>query len=247
MIPIQDTVPRRSPPVITYLIIIVNTLVFSFQLILPDKSLEAFFYLFGLVPARFSHPDWAISLGIPVDTYWPFLTNMFLHGGWFHIIINMWTLWIFGDNVEDRMGSIRFIFFYILCGVAASVGHYFTNLSSTVPALGASGAIAGVMGAYMLMFPRARILTMIPILFFPFFFEIPAFFYLLVWFYSQFFNGTFALLSPQSGGGIAWWAHIGGFVAGLILCKLFLRTCGERRKLQKDELYWKGAWHGKYR
>lgn len=246
MFPIQDTIPRRSPPIVIYFLIIINTLVFGFQLMLSKKALETFFYMFGLVPARFTHPDWAVALGIPIDNYWPFLTNMFLHGGWFHIILNMWTLWIFGDNVEDRMGSVRFFIFYILCGLAASVSHWFTNMNSTIPALGASGAIAGVMGSYMLMFPRSRILVMVPILFYPFFFEVPAIFFILLWFVTQFFSGAFALFSTQAGGGIAWWAHIGGFVSGVVLCRFFLRSCGERRKLQGDEVYWKGAWHGYY-
>src|SRR5437773_575379 len=147
MIPISDTVPRRNPPIATWLLMIANGLVFLFELTLPPPALQQFFYLFGIVPARFTHPDWASWAGFPMDDYWPFVTSMFLHGGWLHIIGNMWTLWIFGDNVEDRMGPGRFTIFYLLCGLFAGSVHCLTNADSTLPTVGASGAIAGVMGA----------------------------------------------------------------------------------------------------
>ena len=150
MLPIQDTIPRRNPPVATYVLLLINSLVFLFELTLPPAMLERLFYLFGMVPARYTHPAWALLVGFPVDDYWPFLTSMFLHGGWLHIISNMWTLWIFGDNVEDRMGPVRFVIFYMLCGVAAGVVHWFANPDSTIPAVGASGAIAGVIGRVFL-------------------------------------------------------------------------------------------------
>src|SRR6202030_358116 len=197
MIPIQDSVPSRSVPVVTRALILINVLVFFFELMLPRESLEQLVYLFGLVPARFSHPDWAAAMGFPIDNYWPILTHQFLHGGWFHIIANMWTLWIFGDNVEDRMGSGRFAIFYLLCGCIAGLTHMLTNPDSTVPSVGASGAIAGVLGAYLLFFPTARLVVMLPILFFPFFFEVPAVLYLGFWFFSQLFSCTTALAGPQ--------------------------------------------------
>src|SRR3989440_10379724 len=140
---------------------------------LPRQGVEQLFYIFGLVPARFTHPDWAAYVGFHVDSYWPILTHQFLHGGWLHIIANMWTLWIFGDNVEDRMGPLRFVIFYLICGTIAGLTHLLTNPDSTLPSVGASGAIAGVLGAYILLFPTARLIVMIPILFFPFFFEVP--------------------------------------------------------------------------
>src|SRR6202045_38808 len=196
MIPIQDSVPSRSVPVATRALIHINVIVFFFELMLPRESLEQLTYLFGLVPARFSHPDWAAAIGFPIDNYWPILTHQFLHGGWFHIIANMWTLWIFGDNVEDRMGSGRFAIFYLLCGCIAGLTHMLTNPDSTVPSVGASGAIAGVLGAYLLFFPTARLVVMLPILFFPFFFELPAVLYLGFWFFSQLFSGTAALAGP---------------------------------------------------
>jgi membrane associated rhomboid family serine protease len=224
MIPIRDTIPHRHAPVATWALIAVNVFVFLFwELAQPPADVERFIYLFGLVPARFTHPGWAEGVGFPIHTYWPFLTTMFLHGGWLHIIGNMWVLAIFGDNVEDRMGPVRFILFYLICGLAAGVLHVVTNSRSTVPAVGASGAIAGVMGAYFVLFPRARIVAMFPIFFYPIFFQVPAYIYLGFWFLTQFFSGTLAVASHQEVGGIAWWAHIGGFAAGIITFGLFLR------------------------
>src|SRR5881296_1726064 len=178
MFPIQDSVPSRSVPVVTRALILINVLVFFFELMLPRQGVEQLFYIFGLVPARFTHPDWAAYVGFPVDSYWPILTHQFLHGGWLHIIANMWTLWIFGDNVEDRMGSVRFVIFYLLCGLAGNVLHLFMYPGSDIPTLGASGAIAGVLGAYFVMFPTARVIVLFPVLFIPFFFELPAVLYL---------------------------------------------------------------------
>src|SRR2546423_14673344 len=244
MFPIQDSVPSRSVPVVTRTIIFVNALVFFFELMLPQRGVEQIVYLFGIVPARFTHPEWAAYVGFPVDTYWPLLTHQFLHGGWLHIIANMWTLWIFGDNVEDRMGPVRFAIFYLTCGVLAGLTHLVTNPNSTVPSVGASGAIAGVLGAYLLFFPTARLVVMFPIFFFPFFFEVPAVIYLGFWFFSQLFSGTLALAGPQHVGGIAWWAHIGGFVSGMILCGLLVRR---RREFQRDEYGPEWAWEPRSR
>jgi membrane associated rhomboid family serine protease len=152
MFPVQDSVPSRSVPVVTRAVIFVNVLVFFFELMLPPQSIDQMFYLFGIVPARFAHPDWAAYVGFPVDSYWALMTYQFLHGGWLHIIFNMWTLWIFGDNVEDRMGPVRFAIFYLLCGVVAGLTQFLTNPDSTVPSVGRSGAIAGALGAYLLFF-----------------------------------------------------------------------------------------------
>jgi len=222
MFPIRDTIPRRHFPYSVFALIAVNLFVFIRELSLPADATEQFLYLFGLVPARFTNLDWAASIGFP-RTYLPFLSTMFLHGGWLHIIGNMWVLWIFGDNVEDRMGPIRFLLFYFLCGIAAGVVHVVTNRTSTVPAVGASGAIAGVMAAYFALFPRARIVAMFPILFYPVFFQVPAWVYLGFWFLTQFFSGTLAIATHREVGGIAWWAHIGGFAAGLATFWIFLR------------------------
>lgn len=164
---------------VTWTIIAVNILTFMFEISLPSYHLERFFYLFGIVPVRFTHPTWAEWVGLPGDEYYPFLTSMFLHGGWAHIIGNMWTLWIFGDNVEERMGGIRYLIFYLVSGCVSGIVHCLINPASAVPTVGASGAIAGVLGAYFILFPQSRIIAMFPILFWPVFFELPAFTYLL--------------------------------------------------------------------
>jgi len=222
MFPIRDTVPGRRPvPVATTVIILMNVAVFIFQLSLPERQLENLIYLFGIVPRRFTHPLWASWVGYP-DDYWPFLTSMFLHGGWLHIISNLWILWIFGDNVEDRMGRVRFVAFYLLCGIVAGVVHLLTNGDSRVPVIGASGAIAGVLAAYAFLFPMARIVCVVPIFFYPLFIEVRGFFYMFIWFVMQFFSGTLALTDPDHGGGIAWWAHIGGFLFGMAAHRFFL-------------------------
>ncbi|MEY2545772.1 MAG: hypothetical protein QOG48_889 [Verrucomicrobiota bacterium] len=244
MLPIRDSVPSHSVPIATRALILINVIVFFFELSLPPQTVEQLCYLFGIVPARYAHPEWAEAIGFPVDNYWAILTHQFLHGGWFHIIANMWMLWIFGDNVEDRMGPVRFVIFYLLCGSLAGLTHMLTNPDSTIPSVGASGAIAGVLGAYVLLFPTARLVVMIPILFFPFFFEVPAVFYLLVWFFTQFFAGTAALVGPNQVGGIAWWAHIGGFIAGMLLCGLFARR---QRQFQPDEDALEWAWEPRRR
>lgn len=223
MFPIRDNIPSRSFPVMNWLIIAANLLIFVLELSLPGEVLESVFYLFGLVPARFSHPGWADINGLHADNYWPFITNMFLHGGWSHFIGNMWTLYIFGDNVEDKLGHWNYLTFYLLCGLGASLTHYFVYPYSTVPALGASGAISGIMAVYMILFPGARILMLFPIVIIPFFFEISAFVYLAFWFFIQLFNGTFSLLSAAEGTGIAFWAHIGGFAIGIFLYLFFYR------------------------
>lgn len=242
MLPIKDTIPSRNPPVMTQMIILLNAVAFFFQLTMPQRTLEQFIYLFGIVPARYTHPAWAEYVGFPVDDYLPFLTHMFLHGGWLHIISNMWSLWIFGDNVEDRMGPFRFLVFYLLCGLAAGATHMMTNSNSIVPSVGASGALAGVLAAYFLWFKHSRIIVMMPIIIIPFFFELPAFFYLGFWFVSQLFSGTASLLSPEQGGGIAWWAHIGGFVAGAAMCWAFRRSRRERRRYEPDEYGVEAPW-----
>ena len=231
MFPIRDSVKSESTPVITRGLVLVNALVFLMELTFRGVAREKLFYLYGIVPKRFTHPGWAEYVGFPAHHYLPLLTHQFLHGGWLHVISNMWALWIFGDNVEDRMGSFRFLIFYLLCGVAAGLTQMFSSPDSIIPSVGASGAIAGVLGAYLLQFPRARVEVVMPIWFYPFFFELPAILYLGFWFLTQLFSGTMALASPNQVGGIAWWAHVGGFVVGMLLCPMFVK----RRR--------KPAWH----
>ena len=233
-------------PVVTRALILINVVVFFFELSLSRESIIQLFYLFGVVPARFTDPEWAASIGFPIGSYWSLLTHQFLHGGWLHIVANMWTLWIFGDNVEDRMGPLRFIIFYLVCGVLAALTQVLVTPNATIPSVGASGAIAGVLGAYFLFFPTARLIVLIPILFFPFFFELPAVIFLVLWFFIQLFSGTAMLASPQQVGGIAFWAHIGGFIAGMLLCRFFVRR-PVRRRLQSDEYGLEWAWEPRER
>ena len=223
MFPIRDTIPAKNPSIATWLLIFANSVIFLLELTLPQPALLRFFHLFGIVPARYTHPDWAAWADFPLGDYRPFLTSMFLHGGWLHVIGNMWTLWIFGDNVEDRMGPARFTIFYLLCGLVAGVVHVLTNPNATVPTVGASGAIAGVMGAYLVLFPYSRVIVLFPVLFFPFFFELPAVTYLGFWALSQVYTGTLSLGQAGDVGGIAWWAHVGGFAVGVVLILLFIR------------------------
>lgn len=220
MFPIRDSVPRVHVPYAVYGIILLNTIVFLLTVNLSERDMALVFHIFGVVPLRFSDVALAAQMGYPPDGYWAFLTYMFLHGSWLHFIINMWTLWIFADNIEDVMGPWRFLAFYILSGLAALVVHMAFNLSSNIPVVGASGAIAGVMGAYFLLYPHSRVLTVIPIIIIPFIVEIPAIIYLGIWFLTQFVSGVASFVTAKSGG-IAWWAHAGGFLAGLILLPLF--------------------------
>jgi membrane associated rhomboid family serine protease len=217
MIPIRDTIRSTNRPVANAFIIAVNVLVFLWQMNLGHK-LDSFIYTYGLVPARYSVPRLASYFTSDQQAF-SFLSFMFVHGGFWHLFGNMWSLYIFGDNVEDRLGPLRYLLFYVLCGLTSGLSHLFINWHSNVPTIGASGAIAGVMGAYLLLYPKARILTLIPIFFLPYFLEIPAYFFLGFWFFIQFVS---AAGSPSHGGGIAWWAHIGGFLCGMVFLKLFL-------------------------
>jgi rhomboid family protein len=213
MIPIRDTIPVRRVPIVNYLLIGANLFAFVFELSLPPRVLPRFVEIYAFVPSRLWHGPGTLS--------WNILTiffAMFLHAGWLHILGNMLYLYIFGDNVEDRLGHVRYLFFYLLCGVAASFAHAFFNPASRVPSLGASGAISGVLGAYLILYPTARVVTLIPILIYPLFVEIPAVLFLLFWFLLQFFTGALSLAEISStSGGVAYFAHVGGFIAGIIL------------------------------
>jgi len=217
MIPIRDTVPSRNYPIVNNTIIVINIIVYLIEMA-QGAGFDRFIYTYGLVPARYSMPEIS-SFFSPEQQLFSFFSFMFLHGGFWHLLSNMWSLYIFGDNVEDRLGSFHYLFFYLLCGLTSGLVHMFLNLHINVPTIGASGAIAGVMGAYFVLYPNSKILTLIPILFIPWFIEIPAFFFLGFWFVLQLLN---AAGSSGSAGGIAWWAHIGGFVVGVILLKIFL-------------------------
>lgn len=216
MIPLRDNIPSRRGPIVNTSLIALNVLVFLFEIVvLGSDHLQGFAYRWGLVPAEF----WQMG---DLRTWVTLFTSMFLHGGWWHLISNMLALYIFGDNIEDRVGHVRYLIFYLLGGLAASGAHLVAYSSSTLPTVGASGAIAGVLGAYLVLFPQARVLTLIPIFYFVRLIEIPAFVYLGFWFISQLFNGIFALAAADvfQSGGVAWWAHIGGFVFGLAVIRL---------------------------
>lgn len=215
MIPLRDSNRSQTFPLVNYTIIAANLMAFLWQVSLGNR-LEKAFFLYGLVPIRYSDPAVA-SHFTTLEQILPFLTSMFLHGGILHLAGNMWSLYLFGDNVEDRLGHLRYLVFYVLCGLAAGLTHLFTNWSSHVPTIGASGAISGVMGAYLILFPGARILTLLPIFFFLQLIEVPAFVFLGLWFLMQILS---AGASSGQAGGVAWWAHIGGFVAGMALLKL---------------------------
>lgn len=221
MIPIRDDAPKYTTPYVTYLLIALNLLIFVFELLLGDADRNAFVMQFGVLPAKIPaafHPGANVSLA---SAFLPLLTSMFLHASWLHVIFNMWALWIFGDNVEDYLGHFRYLAFYLASGLVAGMVHILFNWGSPVPTVGASGAIAGVMGAYFLLFPSARVLTLVPF-FFVFLTWLPAWVILGYWFLVQFLSGaaTAITYSSQSAGGVAVWAHVGGFIAGLAMIKL---------------------------
>jgi membrane associated rhomboid family serine protease len=218
MIPLRDVIPSRTTPVVTIAIIALNALVFLFQLSLGE-SVNDFILYYGLIPAAFS---WVAVL-----------TSMFLHGGLLHFGGNMLYLWIFGDNVEDRMGHGRFLVFYLLCGIAAALAQTALNPDSVVPMIGASGAIAGVMGAYFVLYPHSRIVTLVPLFVFFQVMEIPAIFFLGIWFLMQFLSGVGSIATAVGGepaGGIAFWAHVAGFLAGVSGVIVFRRP--ERQRVE---------------
>ena len=243
MFPVQDSIPTRNPPVMIIVLITLNSLAFALETILPPDILQAFIHQFGIVPARYTHYAWAGAVPLSVIDFLPFLTTMFLHGGLLHIMGNMWFLWIFGDNVEDRMGPFRFLLFYLFCGLVASVVHVVVNPTSTTPTIGASGAVAGVMGAYLMMYPHARVITLVPVLFYPLFFDLPAPFYLGYWAVLNLFSGLFAFSTPLAVGGIAFWAHVGGFAAGAMTFTLFLPPKKQRLTVYPDRFGATAAWN----
>jgi membrane associated rhomboid family serine protease len=221
MFPVSDVIPSRTTPYVTIGIILLNVLAFLFELQLSDNQLQLFVQAYGVVPAYFS---WS-----------SILTSMFLHSGWLHIFGNMLYLWIFGDNVEDRFGHVLFLLFYLLCGTAAALGQAFTQPYSVVPMIGASGAIAGVMGAYFVLFPHSRVLTAVFIIFILDLIEIPAIFFLGIWFLMQFFSGVGSLGSSAAEGGVAFWAHVVGFIVGAACAVLWRLIENTRREPQPWE------------
>ncbi|OGP94381.1 MAG: rhomboid family intramembrane serine protease [Deltaproteobacteria bacterium RBG_16_54_18] len=215
MIPLRDSNRSTTFPVVNSCIIAASILAFIIELT-QGQTIAAFIYRYGLVPSRYADPQLAARFTAGQQVL-PFFTSLFLHGGIFHLVGNMWFLYIFGDNVEDRLGHLRYLFFYLLCGLAAGVSHLVINWGANTPTIGASGAIAGVMGAYLVLYPRAKVLTLIPLFFFFPFVEVPAFFFLGIWLLFQLVSAA-----GETGhvGGVAFWAHIGGFIFGIIFLKL---------------------------
>ena len=206
MIPLRDVIPSRTTPYITVTLIVLNALAWFYELAVPKDFLPVFLQTYGVVPASFSAPT--------------LVTSMFLHGSWSHVIGNMWFLWIFGDNIEDRLGHGRFVLFYLICGIGAAAGHIFMEPRSMLPTIGASGAIAGVMGAYFVLYPHSRVLTLVPLFIYWEIVELPAIFLLGFWFLMQLFGAGIGTISSSSGaesGGIAFMAHVAGFALGALI------------------------------
>jgi membrane associated rhomboid family serine protease len=219
MIPLRDVIPSRTTPYITVTIIVLNAMAWLFEITLPEDVLKQFLTVYGVVPAFFAWPT--------------LITSMFLHGSWSHVLGNMWYLWIFGDNVEDRMGHGRFLVFFLLCGIVAAFGQIAMDPHSTLPTIGASGAIAGVMGAYFVLYPHSRVLTLIPLIIFWEIIELPAIMLLGFWFLMQLFSaGTVAITAnTHGGGGVAFMAHVAGFLTGVIGVFAF-------RKREQPDAWW---------
>lgn len=217
MIPLRDSQPSHSIPFVTVALILANVIVFFYELSLHPAALNQVFYTFGVVPARLEPST--------------LVTSMFLHGGWFHLIGNMWFLWIYGDNVEDVLGRFKYLLFYLLCGILAGLTHAITHMESQIPTIGASGAVAGVMGAYLVKFPRSRIVTLVPVFVFVTTVQLPAYLILLYWFLIQFISGVGSIgNSHLSQGGVAWLAHVGGFLVGGVLILVLRPKARYRRR-----------------
>ncbi len=245
MIPIKDTIHSRSFPIVNWLLIGANILVFVLiELPLGQNQLNQLISTYGVTPSLCAAPivkglSRASLPGLGVlfqGCAIPLITSMFLHGGWLHIIGNMWVLFIFGDNVEDRMGSVPYLLFYLICGIVSGLTQAFIAPNSQIPAIGASGAIAGVLAAYMILFPRARVVTLVPLFVLGWFINIPAVIFVAIWFLIQFFSGVLAMGGATSGG-VAYWAHVGGFICGLLLVWLFAGRSRNQPRSYPDEYH----------
>lgn len=228
MIPLKNMMARRSVPLMTILIIVANVLVFIHQVTISNAANEAFIRTFGVVPLRMQLALTAHRYSL-AEAFIPLFTCMFLHGGFLHILGNMWFLWIFGGAVEDRLGAFPYLLFYLVCGIGSGIAQAAFSWGSTVPAIGASGAISGILGAYVVYFPASRIFTLVPLFLFFFTVQVPALVFIGLWFAVQFLSGLSAINAPHAAsmGGVAWWAHVGGFVLGVLLAKIF--DSGSRR------------------
>jgi membrane associated rhomboid family serine protease len=222
MFPLRDTIPSQTFPFVTLSLILINLLIFLYEVSL-GAQLNSFIYTFGVIPLNYTTTLLTDPIKI-IPFIPPLFTSIFLHGGWMHVISNMWYLWIFGDNIEDKTGHFRFLIFYLSCGILATIAHIFINPTSEIPTIGASGAIAGVMGAYILLFPRSKITTLIFLFIFIQIVEIRAIFFLGFWIVIQVISGMFSVGLTGQSGGVAWWAHIGGFLSGVLLVFIFKKN-----------------------
>lgn len=241
MIPFTDTAPRAAFPAAVLVLIGVNALVFLLTVDLPPQLLNAVLAQYALIPLRYTHPALAEAAGLDPTDYWPFITSAFLHGGWLHIIFNMWFLWIFGPAMEARFGRVWFVVLYFSAAVVASMVHVATHPDSPAPVLGASGAIAAVIAAYAVIYPRERVITIVPILFIPIFIPVPAMLFAALWIGLQLLQGYSELIRPGMAGDVAWWAHIGGFGFGAVfaLAALALLRGPQTRTARWSEMYHK--------
>ena len=222
MIPIRDSAPCYSRPWVTWTLIAICSVIFLVMQLLPLETQQLLMYQFGMVPYRYSNPEWAQQIGLVDDHYLSVLTGLFLHDGWIHISVNICFLWIFADNVEDRMGSMRFLVFYLLCGILSMGLQWYFMPTLTMPVLGASGAIAGVLAAYFFLYPYAQVRLFVPIFFLPIFINVPAISFLGGWVIWQLYKASTSVLFMDIAVDVAWWAHLGGFIAGCLLYRLFL-------------------------
>jgi membrane associated rhomboid family serine protease len=229
LIPLRDTVRSRTFPIVNWALIVVNGFVFLFETSLGPNGIDRLFRTFALVPSHVS--------SLAPTAFITLVTSMFLHGGWLHIISNMWVLYIFGDNIEDRMGSTRYLAFYLLAGIAAGLTQVLVSPNANVPTVGASGAVAGVLGAYFLLFPTGRVITLVPLIIIPWLVEIPAVIFIGIWLVTQVIAGLGALVSAGAVSNIAWWAHIGGFAFGFVMVNVFKRRSRAYAVWHRDE-YW---------
>ncbi len=222
MIPIRDNIFCKRRPYASWGLMLLCIIIFSLMKMLPDETQRQLTYFYGMVPIRYSNPSWSAAFGLPFDNYLSFLTSLFLHGGWVHLIVNMWFMWIFSKSIEGIMGHGRFLVFYLFCGLFATFIQWYFEPNLTVPVVGASGAIAGVLGAYFRVYPFARVVIWFPFLFLPIFFELPAIAFLGFWVIIQLQNATASLIFDNIALDVAWWAHLGGFLTGMLIYPLFV-------------------------
>lgn len=222
MIPIRDSISSSVKPYISWILIFICVSIFLFMQIIPLQNQHYILHVYGLVPLKYSDPQWAFEVGLPIDYGLSFLSGLFLHGGWLHLIVNIWFMWIFAKNIEAAMGHGLFLIFYLVCGVIAMLIQWYFDPQLTTPIVGASGAIAGILGAYFFLYPYAKVVIWVPLLFLPIFVEIPAIAFLGFWVILQLQEATTLIMFADTSTGVAWWSHIGGFIAGAILHKLFI-------------------------